>query len=302
MTNLSRVDLNLLVVLAAIADEGGVSRAAEKLNLTQPAVSHALARLRQAMGDPLFVRHGRTLAPTAMTKRLIEPLRRSLQTLEALIDKDAGFDPARTEATFTVAMRDAFEVLLLPSLMRRLGREAPRVDLRSVQVRRRAVEAGLADGTLDVVFDVALPLSERVHRRRVGSDRFVVVARKGHPRIRPGFTLATYLQQQHIMVTSRRRGPAAEDIELGQQSLHRHVRLRCRNYLAAFRVVGQTDLVLTMPERYTALLGGNATLRALRMPVKVPALDLYLYWHDRVHDDPANRWLRGQLLEALGQS
>lgn len=302
MTNLSRVDLNLLVVLAAIADEGGVSRAAEKLNLTQPAVSHALARLRQAMGDPLFVRHGRTLAPTAMTKRLIEPLRRSLQTLAALIDKDAGFDPARTEATFTVAMRDAFEVLLLPSLMRRLGREAPRVDLRSVQVRRRAVEAGLADGTLDVVFDVALPLSERVHRQRVGSDRFVVVARKGHPRIRPGFTLATYLQQQHIMVTSRRRGPAAEDIELGQQSLHRHVRLRCRNYLAAFRVVGQTDLVLTMPERYTALLGGNATLRALRMPVKVPALDLYLYWHDRVHDDPANRWLRGQLLEALGQS
>ena len=302
MTNLSRVDLNLLVVLAAIADEGGVSRAAGKLNLTQPAVSHALARLRQAMGDPLFVRHGRTLAPTAMTKRLIEPLRRALQTLEALIDKDAGFDPARTEATFTVAMRDAFEVLLLPSLMRRLGREAPRVDLRSVQVRRRAVEAGLADGTLDAVFDVALPLSERVHRQRVGSDRFVVVARKGHPRIRPGFTLATYLQQQHIMVTSRRRGPAAEDIELGQQSLHRHVRLRCRNYLAAFRVVGQTDLVLTMPERYTALLGGNATLRALRMPVKVPALDLYLYWHARVHDDPANRWLRGQLLEALGQS
>jgi DNA-binding transcriptional LysR family regulator len=302
MTNLSRVDLNLLVVLAAIADEGGVSRAAEKLNLTQPAVSHALARLRQAMGDPLFVRQGRTLAPTAMTKRLIEPLRRALQTLEALIDKDAGFDPARTEATFTVAMRDAFEVLLLPSLMRRLGRDAPRVDLRSVQVRRRAVEAGLADGTLDAVFDVALPLSERVHRQRVGSDRFVVVARKGHPRIRPGFTLATYLQQQHVMVTSRRRGPAAEDIELGQQSLHRHVRLRCRNYLAAFRVVGQTDLVLTMPERYTALLGGNAALRALRMPVKVPALDLYLYWHDRVHDDPANRWLRGQLLEALGQS
>ena len=161
---------------------------------------------------------------------------------------------------------------------------------------------GLADGTLDAVFDVALPLSERVHRQRVGSDRFVVVARKGHPRIRPGFTLATDLQQQHIMVTSRRRGPAAEDIELGQQSLHRHVSLHCRNYLAAFRVVGQTDLVLTMPERYTALLGGNATLRALRMPVKVPALDLYLYWHARVHDDPANRWLRGQLLEALGQS
>ncbi len=299
MTNLSRIDLNLLVVLAAIADEGGVSRAAEKLNLTQPAVSHALGRLRLAMGDPLFVRHGRKLVPTALTKRLMEPLRRSLQAIEALIDRDAGFEPARTEATFTVGMRDAFEVLLLPPLMQRFAREAPRVDLRSVQVRRRSVEAGLADGTLDVVFDMPLPLSERIHRQRVGSDRFVVVARKRHPRIRPGFTLATYLQQQHVMVTSRRRGPAAEDVELGQHSLHRHVRLRCRNYLAAFRVVATTDLVLTMPERYAALLGGHATLRVLKMPVKVPALDLYLYWHDRVHDDPANRWLRQQLLEAI---
>lgn len=302
MANLSRVDLNLLVVLEAIADEGGVSRAAEKLNLTQPAVSHALARLRRTLGDALFVRQGRSLAPTALTRRLIGPLRRSLQTLEALIDKDAGFDPARTEATFTVAMRDAFEVLILPPLMRRLAREAPRIDLRCVQVRRRSVEAGLADGTLDAVFDVPLPLSERVHRQRVGSDRFVVAARKAHPGIRPGFTLATYLQQQHVMVTSRRRGPAAEDIELGQHSLRRHVRLRCRNYLAAFRVIGRTDLVLTMPERYAALLRGNMTLQVLKMPVKVPALDLYLYWHDRMHDDPANRWLRGRLIEAISAS
>jgi DNA-binding transcriptional LysR family regulator len=302
MANLSRIDLNLLVVLAAIADEGGVSRAAEKLNLTQPAVSHALARLRRVMEDPLFVRDGRKLSPTALTRRLIDPLRRSLQTLESLIDKDTGFDPRRSEATFTLGMRDVFEVLILPSLMRRFAGEAPRVDLRCVQVRRRSVEAGLADGTLDAVIDVPLPLSERVHRQKVGSDRFVVVARKGHPGIRPGFTLAAYLQQQHVMVTSRRRGPGAEDIELGQQSLRRHIRLRCRNYLAAFGVVGRTDLVLTMPERYTVLLGGNAALRVLRMPVKMPPLDLYLYWHDRVHDDPANRWLRGQLVEAIGTS
>lgn len=302
MANLSRIDLNLLVVLAAIADEGGVSRAAEKLNLTQPAVSHALSRLRQTMGDPLFVRDGRKLAPTALTRRLIDPLRRSLQGLEALLESGAGFDPRRSEATFTVALRDALEPLILPPLMRRLARQAPGIDLRCVQVRRRSLEAGLADGSLDVAFDVPLPLSERVHRQKVGSDRFVVVARKGHPGIRPGFTLATYLQQQHVMVTSRRRGPGAEDIELGQQGLRRHIRLRCRNFLAAFRVVGQTDLVLTMAERYAVLLRGNATLRALKMPVKMPTLDFYLYWHDRVHDDPANRWLRQQLIEAMQAS
>jgi DNA-binding transcriptional LysR family regulator len=296
--NLSRVDLNLLVVLEAIVSEGGVSRAAMRLNLTQPAVSHALGRLRQLFGDPLFVRQGRTLVPTALTKRLIEPLRHSLRSLGALIEKSEGFDPARSEMTFTVAMRDPMEVMVLPALMRRLAGDAPKVDLRTVQVRRRSIESGLEDGTLDAVLDVPLPLSERVHRQRVASDRFVVVARKGHPKVRPGFTLGTYLEQQHVMVTARRRGPGAEDIELGQHGLRRHVRLRCRNYLAAFRVVAESDLVLTMAERYAGLLVPAAPVHALKMPLRMPTLDLYLYWHDAVHDDPANRWLRTRLLEA----
>jgi len=299
MTNLSRIDLNLLVVLEAIADEGGVSRAAEKLNLTQPAVSHALARLRQTLGDPLFVRDGRKLVPTALTRRLIEPLRRSLRTLAELVDRSEAFEPSRAEVTFTVSMQGPLEMLVLPRLMHRLAKAAPRIDLRIVQVRRRSVEAGLADGTLDAVFDVALPLSEHVHRQKVGGDRFVVVVRKGHPAIRNRLTLPMYLDQRHVMVTSRRRGPGAEDIELGQHGLHRRIQLRCRNYFSAFRVVGRTDLILTMPERYVALLGGDRALRVLGMPVKMPPLDFYLYWHDRVHADPANRWLRDQLLAAF---
>jgi DNA-binding transcriptional LysR family regulator len=205
--NLSRVDLNLLVVLEAIIVEGGVSSAALKLNLTQPAVSHALARLRELFGDPLFVRQGRTLVPSALTRRLIEPLQQSLRAVGSLIEHSEGFDPGRSEMTFTVATRDPMEVLLLPGLMKRLATEAPNIDLHTVQVRRRTIEAGLSDGTLDAVLDVPLPLSERIHRQRVGSDRFVVVARKGHPKVRPGFTLPTYLEQQHVMVTARRRGP-----------------------------------------------------------------------------------------------
>src|SRR5215216_4391766 len=156
MTNLSRVDLNLLVVLDAIVTEGGVSRAATRLNLTQPAVSHALARLRELFDDPLFVREGRNLVPTSLTKRLIEPLRQSLLALGTLIDKGENFDPARSETSFTMSMRDPMEVLILPRMMKRLAREAPGIDLRTVQVRRRGLETGLADGTLDAALDVAL--------------------------------------------------------------------------------------------------------------------------------------------------
>ena len=302
MINLSRIDLNLLVVLEAIVAEGGVSRAAARLNLTQPAVSHALARLRELFDDALFVREGRSLAPTSLTKSLVEPLRQSLQALGALIEKGESFDPAKSETSFTVSMRDPMEVLILPRLMKRLAREAPGIDLRTVQMRRRGVESGLADDTLDAAFDVALPLSERIHRQRISADRFVVAARKGHPRVRPGLTLATYLAEKHVMVTSRRRGPGAEDIELGQHGQRRHVTLRCRNYLAAIQVVAGSDLVLTMTARYASLLGAASGVRVLAMPLKMPTLDLFLYWHDRVHNDPANRWLRLQLVEALGKT
>jgi DNA-binding transcriptional LysR family regulator len=299
--NLSRVDLNLLVVLEAIIAEGGVSRAAGRLNLTQPAISQALGRLRELFGDPLFVRQGRALVPTAVTRRLVEPLRQTLRGLGALLETSKGFDPATSEMAFTIATRDPMEVLILPPLMRQLSREAPHIDLSTVQVRRRSIESGLADGTLDAVLDVPLPLSEQIHRERIVSDRFVVVARKGHPKVRPRFTLKTYLQQQHVMVTARRRGPGAEDIELGQHGLRRHVRLRCRNYLAAFRVVAETDFILTMSQRYAVLIAPDAPVRTLAMPLKIPTLDLCLYWHDRVHEDPANRWLRARLVEAFGK-
>src|SRR6266446_4603900 len=130
MVNILRIDLNLLVVLEAIYTEGGVSRAGEKLNLTQPAISHALARLRELFDDPLFIRDGRGLAPTPLTRGLIEPLRRSLRSLTAVL-KDAGhFDPGRTQAQFTIAMRDPVEILALPPVARRIAMTAPQVDLR----------------------------------------------------------------------------------------------------------------------------------------------------------------------------
>ncbi len=300
MPNIKTLDLNLLVVLEAIYGEGGVSRAGEKLNLTQPAISHALARLRLLFDDPLFVRQGRALAPTPLTRGLIAPLRRSLGELYRLLSEAGRFDPRRSEARFTVAMRDPVELLVLPPVMSRIARASPLVDLRSVQVARRNLEVGLAAGALDLALDVPLPLGDSVRRERVAADRLVVVARKAHPAIRRGFGLDAYLAQAHVMVTSRRKGPGFEDLTLAERGLHRRVRLRCRNYVAAFRLVSETDLVLTMPERYAGVLNRGFGNRVLPLPVETPTLDLYLYWHEAVDQDPANLWLRNLLRGAFG--
>jgi DNA-binding transcriptional LysR family regulator len=299
MTNIAKLDLNLLVVLEAICSAGGVTRAAEKLNLSQPAISHALSRLRHMFNDPLFSRHGQALMPTPLTRGLIEPLRRSLRELAALLSESSRFDPRTAEERFTLAMRDPVEILVLPPLLGRIAGEAPGIDLRALQVARRNIEAGLASATLDLALDVPLPLSDSVHRERVAADPLVVVARKRHPRLRAGFDLATYLGQQHVMVTSRRKGPGLEDLVLGQHGLQRRIRLRCRNYLAAFRVVSETDLVLTMPKRYAARLNAGFGNRILPLPLAAPTLDLYLYWHASVDKDPANRWLRALVIESF---
>jgi DNA-binding transcriptional LysR family regulator len=302
MPNIAKLDLNLLVVLEAIYSEGGVSRAGEKLNLTQPAISHALARLRLVFDDPLFRREGRALVPTPLTRGLIAPLRRSLRELGLLLNEAGRFDPGRSEARFTVAMRDPVELLVLPAAMARIARAAPHVDLRSVQVARRNIETGLASGMLDLAMDVPLPLPERIHRERVAADRLVVVARRGHPALRRGLDLEAYLAQEHVMVTSRRKGPGFEDLALAERGLQRRVRLRCRNYVAAFRLVSETDLLLTMPERYAGVLNRAFANRVLPLPVETPTLDLYFYWHEAAASDPANLWLRGVLRDAFQAS
>jgi DNA-binding transcriptional LysR family regulator len=299
MANIQKRDLNLLVVLEAIHGEGGVSRAAEKLNLTQPAISHALSRLRAAFADPLFVRQGRSLVPTPLTRSLIEPFRRSLRALGALLDEAGRFEPRDAVTTFTLAMRDPVELLVLPPLLHHLAGAAPGIDLRSVQVARRNIEAALAAGTIDLAFDVLLPFSEAVRHARIAADPLVVVARKRHPRLRAGFNLAGYLEQQHVMVTQRRKGPGLEDLELSRRGLRRRIRLRCRNYLAAFRVVSETDLVLTMPKRYAAWLNAGFGNRILPLPLAAPTLDLYVYWHDAVDRDLANRWLRTLVIDSF---
>jgi DNA-binding transcriptional LysR family regulator len=300
MVNLSRIDLNLLVVLEAILSEGGVGRAATRLNLTQPTISHALARLREQFDDPLFVRQGRTLVPTPLTRSLREPLGAALGAVGGVLTAGRRFDPASSAARFTVAMRDPMELVVLPALARRL-QMAPTVELVTVQARRRTLEAALAEGAVDAAIDMPLPLSDRVKRRRLATDDFAVVVRPDHPRLKRKPTLAAYLDLQHLMVTSRRSGLGFEDLALAQLGVHRKVRLRCRSFAAAFRVVAESDFVLTMPRRRAGLLNKAYGNRILSLPMAMPALDLYLYWHAAMDGDPANRWLRLALLEALNE-
>jgi DNA-binding transcriptional LysR family regulator len=294
--HLAKVDLNLFVMFDTIYAEGGITRAGRRLNLSQPAISHALGRLRQMFDDPLFTRHGHAMMPTPVARRLSEPIRQALQGLEVTLSKVDRFDPKIAVKRFTVGMRDVVESVVLPGLMHTITRGAPRIDISIVRAERRELERELSAGTLDAAIDVLLPLPEEIRRQRLGVEWLTVVARRRHPCVRAKLDLDTYLAQEHILVSSRRRGFGAEDFELGRHNLRRRVRLRCQSYLAACRVVSETDLLLTMPRRYASILNAQFNNRLLPFPLEAPAFDTYVYWHANAAGDPANAWLRQQLL------
>jgi DNA-binding transcriptional LysR family regulator len=297
--HLSRIDLNLFVVFDAIYTEGGITRASKRLSLTQPAISHALGRLRELFDDPLFVRQGQAMVPTSMARVMIDPVRQSLQGFESTLQRIDRFDPATARKRFTVGMRDLRELTVLPSLLRAVTGQAPFIDITVVRAERRRLEAELAAGTLDAAIDVHLALSDQVQRQLVNTERLVVIARPLHPAVKRGLDLDTYLSQEHILVSSRRRGLGFEDYELSRRGLKRRIRLRCQHYFAACRVVSETDLILTMAERYARIVNRMFRNRVLPFPLEVPGYDAYLYWHASAEADPANRWLRNLLIGAF---
>ena len=298
--HISRIDLNLFVVLDAIYREGNITRASQALKLSQPALSHALGRLRELLKDPLFVRQGSGMVPTPLTRNLIGPVRQALQTLELHVRQSQRFDPGQTHRAFHLGLRDVFEATILPALVRTLQDQAPGIELTSVRTDRRTLEADLAAGALDLALDIPLPTGDSIRQTRVFRDRLIVMGRAEHPVLRDELTLAGYLSQTHILVSSRRQGRGLEDFELNREGYRRRIGLRCQHYFAACRVVSQTDWLLTMPEQYARIANAQFGNRIVPFPLPTQPLDVHLYWHANVDHDPANQWLREQCIALFG--
>ncbi|MEY4766680.1 MAG: hypothetical protein RI907_3353 [Pseudomonadota bacterium] len=302
--NLSKLDLNLFLVFESIFQTGSLTTAARELHLSQPAVSHALARLRDALADPLFVRQGRRMLPTPYARALAPAVRQALATLQqALKEPGTTFTPADSDRVFTIGMRDILESLTLPGLMAHIRQHAPGISVVSTQVDRHDIADALRQGRVDVVVDVALPVAAEVMHRRLLLDRLVVVAREGHPVLRRGaLDLDAYLAASHVLVSGRRQGLGLEDYELSRQGMRRHVGLRCRHYVAACRVVSVTDMLLTMPEQYARVANAQYGNVLLPFPVEPAQLDVHMYWHAGADQDPTNLWLRDRMVSALTEA
>ena len=296
--DISRVDLNLFVVFDVIYREGNLTRASEALNLSQPAVSHALGRLRDRFDDPLFERSGKKMVPTPLAKAIVERVRLALGNLESTLSEGLAFDPSTAERTFTIAMRDVLEANALPEIAAKIQSSAPNIKVRSVRLPRRDVESALIRGQIDLAADVLLPVSDQLGHSMLGQESLSVMLRKCHP-LAKDMTLDQYLSAKHIQVSSRPEGLGIEDVPLSRLGKSRNIAMRCQHFYAAAKVVEKTDWLLTLPSSYAEALRETFDIQIVPVPFKAEPLEVHLYWHKKAEQDPALLWCKQQIASLL---
>lgn len=295
--NLNKVDLNLFIVFDAIYTEANLTRAGQIVGITQPAVSNALARLRETFNDPLFVRTAQGMVPTPMAQNIIGPVRNALQLLRVSVQESRTFNPLQANKTFRISMTDLTEAVVLPPLFQRLRRLAPSVKIESMLAKRRETTKELAAGRLDFAMDAPLNTDPQVRHVKLLEDRYVCAMRRGHPMAKDKVSVEEYLSLSHIHISSRRSGLGMVDLALGKMGQQRKIGLRSQHYMMATQVIQQTDMAVTVPERFAR----RHDLHQVPLPVEIPPLETHIYWHESTDQDPANRWMREQMIEIAQQ-
>ena len=300
LEKLSTSDLNLLPVLQILLEEKNVTRAAGRLNLTQPAISRSLARLRVLFNDPLFTRTPKGLAPTPRAMTLGDALHSSLQDISRIIEPES-FNPETAKRSFRLATTDYGTQVLLPPVVRRLNREAPGVDLEIVPWHEQLLsDYELQD--IDVAASTVLDTPMSIHGRGIGKDRFVCVVGSSHPMAECGFDLNSYAQCSHALITMGGKRKSAIDELLAEHGLKRHVSLRVPHFVAALSLVADTNLVLTIPYGLAKAFASHYDLKILPFPAKQDGFTYSVIWHERYQKDSGHIWFRQLLYQELTQT
>ena len=299
-----KIELHLVRVLHTVISERSVSRATLRLRTTQPAVSAQLRRLRELTGDPLLVRAGPGMAPTATALALLQPATDLLQQAERLFSGHArtqAFDAASADAVFRVAASDYLDPLFLPALVTRLKRQAPsvRIELRALS-REFDYRRSLAAGDVDLVIGNWLEPPAELHLGRLLVDEVVCLVAADHPAVRRrDWSVAQYLECEHVAPTELHPGAIGViDQHLVARGLTRTIVVRSAHFGLIPLMVAGSLLVLTTGQLFCSRYTGVLPVRIVRCPVEFPPLAYYQLWHDLTHRSPAQRWLREQVREA----
>ena len=304
--NINTVNLNLLLAFEALLEEQNVSRAATRIGLSQPAMSNALARLRELFEDPLFRRTARGMKPTARALELAGPVRNGLAQLRGALAERPRFDPRASTRSFRLAMTDYAEMVLLGPLLQSVARagSSAQIVVRRVDRIFQPPEAELRAGTFDAAigfYPDANSLDPRIRSLDLFAEQNVCIARKGHPLLRGRFSLRDFAAAGHVGVFYRDETVGLVDNILAGYGLRRRLVATTPHFLAAACVVAQSDLIAVVPAGLAARFHRQFGLETRRSPVRLPTFHMRLLWNEHNAEDPALEWLRSEILGCLAR-
>lgn len=300
--NAPHLDLNLLELFECIWRTRNLTGAGERLGLSQPAVSRGLARLRETYGDELFVRHRRGVEPTAFAQTLAEPVATALAIVRRTIEKP-HFSPAEDSRRFRIALSDIGERYFMPRLAGWLSDHAPYVSIDTVSVSREQLLTGLGAGEIDLAVGFLPGLGKQVHEKRLFEEKYVYIARAGHPKVDGHLSAGQLRELPHVVGTPQgtRHAAAVEKVLMGPR-VRAVVAMRVGSFLSVGPIVADSDLVAVVPSNLAELVSEHVGLQLIAPPVRFPSFGVSMVWHRRFHGDPGGIWLRQVLTELFGSS
>jgi DNA-binding transcriptional LysR family regulator len=301
MIDIRKLDLNLLVVFQEIYQERQISGVAARLNLSQPAVSNALARLRKSLQDELFVRTNLGMQPTPLAERLAEPVCLALAQMQAALNVQQGFVPETSDRCFTIAMSDVGELYFMPLLIQHFAKLAPHVSLRTVRAGNINLKEELEVGRIDLALGAFEKISSSLYQRRLFRQPFVLMYRRGHA-LEGERVISTkrLLQAQHLIVACTES--PYDRINQIIDAAGMTAQFRVPHFTAVPYIISTTDLVVTVPQKLAESAALPFGLAYAPSPQKLPMLQTNMFWHRRFNQDEASLWLRETMVRVFGES
>lgn len=302
--DLKDIDLNLLVVFNQLLMEKRVSSVATTLGLTQPAVSNALKRLRNLLGDELFLRTPRGMEPTPLALQLAEPIAYALSTIHSTLNHRTVFNPATSNRKFTLGLSDIGEINFLPRLMTALNRQGPNLSVSTLRNTGVDLQDEMENGQVDLAVGMLPQLKAGYFQRRLFKQRYVCMFRKGHPLDKGHITLEEFSAAGHLVVVPPGSGHAKVNDSIDRKGIRRNVRLTVPHYVAVGHILAHdcNGMIATVPESYARQCVEPFDLTYVDHPVPLPEIGVNIFWHAKFHREPGNQWLRSVIFDTFSDS
>ena len=300
MTELRNFDLNLLLAFKLLVEERSVSRAAEKLFISQPAMSHVLLKLRRHLDDPILVKTSSGMVPTPRAQALLEPVTDLLRGAERIIRTPEEFSPASSQRRFVIATSDYVECTLLPKLTESINARTPNIEIHVRQPINKLLETAIEEGDIDLIigFSAIFDIPSHICQQKLFNDKIVCILSQEHSNIIGNeISLEQFISSRHMVISRRETGTGLIDDYLVKRGVARKISLIVPNFLSAPWILANTDLILSLPARIAEKFVHLVPLKILPIPIDLPPYDLLMLWHPRQEKEPDHRWLRREILE-----